>query len=126
MISWPGTSGSFGSRSFAVDDVEIGAAYAAGADLDEQLAGGRLTHRQLARLERPAGAARTIAFVCAGKDMEAVNIGREQLPCYRFWRLPYRPCAIGGHLQVDNPGLYVQMEIQSIRATCSSWSRGLS
>ena len=60
-ISWPGTSGSFGSRELAVDDVQVGAADAAGPHVEEDLPGARRRHRQLGRTKWRRAAASTIA-----------------------------------------------------------------
>src|SRR4029450_10986884 len=50
----------------AIDDVEIGAAYAAGADLDQELAGSRFAQRQVTPFERPSGGGEHHA-ICAGR-----------------------------------------------------------
>src|SRR5262245_6665899 len=42
---------------FTIDDVEVRAAHAAGADLDQQLSSGRIAQRQRAPFERMAGGA---------------------------------------------------------------------
>ena len=57
-IWWPGTSGSFGSVELAVDDVQVGAADAAGADPEQHLARLRRRVGQLARAKRLAAARR--------------------------------------------------------------------
>ena len=54
-IWWPGTSGSFGCVELAVDDVQVGAADAAGAHAEQHLAGPRLGPPELRRPQRRPG-----------------------------------------------------------------------
>ena len=62
-ISCPGTSGSRAAADLAVDHVEVGAADAAGAHADQELAGPGSGTGQLRGPERAPGSSSTIARI---------------------------------------------------------------